>query len=481
MKKLIFSVLISFIIMTIANCSFAVTARVNVSAARIRESQSTESNIVTNAYKDDEVEILEENGEWSKVKYGEKTGYTKTEFLTKKEVAQENTVAEAPVENPETPQMPAGEPPVVDNEQTQSTPTVPANTEKNIGDSVSLPNAVKIRLIPNLSAIANLEIAQGTNVVVGAKLGNWYKIGNENVSGWVTKSKIEVTEPVPAVVPEENPVQAPVPEPVENTTPVNNVVKEQTEEPAVQPQEDKVTQTTPEPEESESLNKTTFVNVETARVREKASTNSDIVDMLDKGDKVTIIGEEGEFYKIKTDKISSGYISKKLLSEKAVTSRGNVERENNIEAENTVDVETNEAINQALEQDVLVSTSGNSVVEFAKQYLGYPYVLGCSSPESGFDCSGFTRYVFGHFGYKLGSVAANQTSVGAVVERENLQTGDLILFYNDAKTKIGHCGIYISGGDFIHSANPQRGVVIDNLNTNSYYNQRFVTARRVIE
>lgn len=106
--------------------------------------------------------------------------------------------------------------------------------------------------------------------------------------------------------------------------------------------------------------------------------------------------------------------------------------------------------------------------------------FGCSTPENGFDCSGFTRYVFGHFGYTLGQVAADQTSLGAVVERENLQTGDLILFYNDEKTKIGHCGIYCEDGNFIHSANPQRGVVIDNLNTNSYYSQRFVTARRIV-
>ena len=144
-------------------------------------------------------------------------------------------------------------------------------------------------------------------------------------------------------------------------------------------------------------------------------------------------------------------------------------------------MEINEAVNQALEQANNTSASGNSVVEFARQYLGYPYVSGGSTPEAGFDCSGFTRYVFAHFGYELGRVAASQTTVGTVVERENLQTGDLILFYNDGKTKIGHCGIYINGGDFIHSANPQRGVVIDNLNSNSYYNQRFVTARRIVE
>ncbi len=107
--------------------------------------------------------------------------------------------------------------------------------------------------------------------------------------------------------------------------------------------------------------------------------------------------------------------------------------------------------------------------------------FGCSTPEKGFDCSGFTRYVFGHFGFTLGQVAADQTSLGDVVERANLQIGDLILFYNDGKSKIGHCGIYMGSGDFIHSANPQRGVVTDNLNTNSYYSERFVTARRIVK
>ena len=70
---------------------------------------------------------------------------------------------------------------------------------------------------------------------------------------------------------------------------------------------------------------------------------------------------------------------------------------------------------------------------------------------------------------------------GTEIARENLMPGDLILFYDEGKTKIGHTGIYISNGDFIHAANPTRGVVTDNLNTNSYYNTRFITARRIVE
>ena len=86
-----------------------------------------------------------------------------------------------------------------------------------------------------------------------------------------------------------------------------------------------------------------------------------------------------------------------------------------------------------------------------------------------------------NFGYTLGNTASSQTNVGKEISRESLQIGDLILFYNEGKTSIGHTGIYLGNGDFIHAANPQRGVVIDNLNTNSYYNERFVSARRIVD
>ena len=108
-------------------------------------------------------------------------------------------------------------------------------------------------------------------------------------------------------------------------------------------------------------------------------------------------------------------------------------------------------------------------------------VLGGKTPESGFDCSGFTRYVFKQFGFSLGAVAYEQASVGRTVERSELLPGDLLLFQNEGKTRIGHTGIYIGGDQFIHAANPDRGVVIDNLSTNSYYNTRYVSARRLVE
>lgn len=451
MKKIILSAMIGFVLIMLANLSFATTATVNATAVRMRETASTEANIVTNLYQDDQVEILEENGEWYKVQYGEKTGYAKSQFFTKNKETQdttnssENQTANEPISN-------------------QPEPTSTVAQENNVGDNITISNAIKVRKVPSFLAEEKSEIPASQTVTVQAKLGNWYKITNETISGWVTNSKLKVAQESSSVpsAPEEIPQPTePEPEPLvtpENTTPAETTVPEP---PA---------QTTPT---ESTTKKTAIVIVETARVRTSASTKSNIVDVLDEDDIVTILGEEGDFYKISTDKLE-GYISKSLVKEKSVTSRSSME-------ERTADTAKMKTDAEALVQETNSSVSQNDIISFAKQYLGYPYVLGCSSPEKGFDCSGFTRYVFGHFGYTLGTVAADQTSLGAVVERANLQTGDLLLFYNDGKTKIGHCGIFLENGDFIHSANPQRGVVIDNLNTNSYYLQRFVTARRIVE
>ena len=82
--------------------------------------------------------------------------------------------------------------------------------------------------------------------------------------------------------------------------------------------------------------------------------------------------------------------------------------------------------------------------------LGYKYVSGGKKPETGFDCSGFTRYVFSNFGVSLGATAASQANnSGTEVARTDLQVGDLILFQDDGRTRIGHCGIYIGNNTCI--------------------------------
>ena len=111
------------------------------------------------------------------------------------------------------------------------------------------------------------------------------------------------------------------------------------------------------------------------------------------------------------------------------------------------------------------------------QYLGYRYSWGGKDPSTGFDCSGFTYYVFGHFGYSLNRIACDQAINGVHVDASNLQPGDLLCFYSSS-SYIGHVGIYIGNNRFIHAANSSTGVIISELS--GYYSTRGFEARRIV-
>jgi cell wall-associated NlpC family hydrolase len=110
------------------------------------------------------------------------------------------------------------------------------------------------------------------------------------------------------------------------------------------------------------------------------------------------------------------------------------------------------------------------VVGIAMQYLGVPYVWGGASP-SGFDCSGFTLYVFAQVGISLPHNAAMQYGMGSAVGREFLQPGDLVFFNG-----LGHVGIYIGGNQMIHA--PHTGDVVKISALTGWYSSTFVGARR---
>jgi cell wall-associated NlpC family hydrolase len=121
-----------------------------------------------------------------------------------------------------------------------------------------------------------------------------------------------------------------------------------------------------------------------------------------------------------------------------------------------------------------------SVVDEACSLRGTRYRMGGVS-RSGFDCSGFVRYILGNAGgVNLPRTALEQYYQGASIALNALKPGDLVFFRNTYRRGISHVGIYIGNGQFIHAANPREGVRLDSLNE-SYYASHFAGARRVIE
>jgi cell wall-associated NlpC family hydrolase len=113
-------------------------------------------------------------------------------------------------------------------------------------------------------------------------------------------------------------------------------------------------------------------------------------------------------------------------------------------------------------------------VGIAMQYLGVPYVWGGASPSGGFDCSGFTMYVFAQLGVSLPHHAASQYNMGTPVSKDQLQAGDLVFFNG-----LGHMGMYIGGGQFIHAPHSGDVVKISSL-SDSWYARTWVGAKRIL-
>ncbi len=116
------------------------------------------------------------------------------------------------------------------------------------------------------------------------------------------------------------------------------------------------------------------------------------------------------------------------------------------------------------------------VVQNSMEYLGVPYVFGGTTP-SGFDCSGYVRYVFANAGIYLPRTADAQYEVGTPVSMSELTAGDLV-FFSTYEYGPSHVGIYLGDGSFIN-ASSSRGVAIDSLYS-SYWGSCYIGARRVM-
>ncbi|MBU3177435.1 C40 family peptidase [Clostridium estertheticum] len=154
--------------------------------------------------------------------------------------------------------------------------------------------------------------------------------------------------------------------------------------------------------------------------------------------------KQQELHKDEISQTSKQDVVMNTQSVKQITpSRGNVVRE--VEAE---------ASTQGSAPQQASSTSSNAIIEYAKTFLGRPYEWGANGPNT-FDCSGFTKYVYAHFGIGMGRTTYDQITQGKYVSRDNLQAGDLVFFGTGSPH---HVGIYVGNGSYIHA--PQTGEVV---------------------
>lgn len=209
----------------------------------------------------------------------------------------------------------------------------------------------------------------------------------------------------------------------------------------------------------------TLYTTDVLNVRSSASKSSSRLGTLNRGDKVTgnDLGDWIEFdFNGKTAYVMKAYLS----SEKPI-----IEAPKPEEPQETVET-----------PKVEVPTSSDSsavetVVNSALAQVGKPYVWAASNPNVGFDCSGLMFYSFKQVGINLNRVAADQYSNGTPVSRDNLQRGDLVFFSYGGY--IGHVGLYIGNGQFVHASNYSTGVIISNLS--GYYLNTYAGAVRVIK
>ena len=252
------------------------------------------------------------------------------------------------------------------------------------------------------------------------------------------------------------------------------------------------------------------------RLRSEPSLEASVITMLDKDWIIAVLGEEDGWYHVahngQIGYVSSDFFTKDEATEfeyyGRINARGvNVRAEGNLQAEIVNNLGLNSGVTVVgiengwykitgqygdgyVRSDYIsltnetpltpgASVGDSSIVDFARQYLGTRYAYGGAAP-GGFDCSGFTMYVYKQFGVSLPHTATGQWQSGLgtrVYSLGELQPGDLV-FFNDPSRNAGkacsHAGIYIGGGQMIHSSSSRSGGVIYSDLTDGYYNTYFV-------
>lgn len=432
--KYVVASIIMLLLIVLSNKVQAQTATVTADTLNLRSEASTDSSIVKLLNQGEELDVISDEGDWLRVSSDGTEGYVSKDYVQVNEETQ-TTTPETPTETP------------------TQTPTTEKPSETGTGTTVVTSRVnqdTQIRILPLINSNVLENISSGATVTIITSTNKWTFVETDTISGWILNSALE-----------------------ENTTSTSdNQTTGNTD--------NGNTNNTSSSENNDTTNQssdtmydtavTKYINGSSVYIRNEPSTDASIVISLIRNTDVTVTGENGDWYKVKYGDFE-GYIFKELLSDEQTE-----QTNRHMPLAETTNLQEN--IEQTSNSNE--SSLGQEIVEYAKQYLGYPYVYG-GAGSSSFDCSGFTMYVYKNFGYSLSHSARAQSKMGTYVEKENLQPGDLVFFLDyETMDDIGHCGIYIGDGNFIHASSGTGYCVKISTLLSGSYDRRYATARRLI-
>ena len=462
----------------------------------LRQEASTDSTIIIQIAKGEKCELLEEEGNWYRIKYGDYTGYVSKDYA--EIVADSSSEESNNTESNNTTQEENSNTEESNTTQEESTTTEQENNtnsgeeQNTTSEGSSASNSSRtgktnkntsVRIVPLINSSRIATLRNNTDVTVIEELNGWAYIQTDEIAGWVRAINLDIDN--------SNSTKQPSNEKNEQDTNSNNSGNtDSTNNDSSDGNTDKNSNddnNSDTTDNSTDFSKRTMYTKDATNIRSKPSTSSDIIMLVSINTALEVIGEEGDWYKVNTSE-GEAYVSKDLLSNSRVniTNRGGIDRtsDSTEKKESTTSKTTTENTGTSS------SAKASEIVSYAKKFLGVPYVYGGASP-SGFDCSGFTMYVYNHFGIsmrhgaqaqaKLGEkITANKSSKSSLLN--NLEVGDLVFFLDyETMDEIGHCGIYIGDGNFIHASSGSGYCVkINSLLPGEYYNTRYCAARRVL-
>lgn len=298
--------------------------------------------------------------------------------------------------------------------------TASSSTNSSSKDGLLNGSNINIRSKPTTSAKVVASLSNKSVDVVGSS-GEWYKISCDGIQGWVKDDFVVVY----------------------NKSSLPNR---------------QLTSSTSKSQESKSSDsvKTGTIKGSNVNVRSKPTTTAKISASLSNA-KVDILSQSGNWYKVSSGKVT-GWVSKDFVAVSGTTT-------------------------QTASLSPKAITLRNRIVLYSRGFLGTRYVYGGSTP-SGFDCSGFTSYVYKNFGIDLNRASVDQAKQGVYTARNKLQPGDLVFFDTNGGSKkvVNHVGMYVGDGKFIHASSSTSGKVVKISSLNEdFYNKSYVTGRRILK